>query len=129
MDLSEYDRTAINRVRRSQKLLPVLLLILWLVGGGVVSYRVSVILDMTRSHGVESVSELISFVSNIDTEKAQFSRFEVLLLREGDSVTTGLLFMFMLTVFGLSILPMGRLIIRLADSAGDSRTDARCSQQ
>jgi hypothetical protein len=123
MALSENDRTAVRRVRRSQKVLPVFLLIVWVFGGALLSYRVSLILDITRPLGVESVSELISVGSSIDTEKEQFSRFEVLLLREGDSVTTGLLFMFMLTVFGLSILPMGRLVIRLADSADHSGTN------
>lgn len=124
MSLSERDQAAIGRVRRSQKVLPVFLLMVWILGGALIAYQVTVIMDLARPHGVDSLSKLISVVSNIDTSSEQLPRFEVLLLQERDSVTTGLLFMFLLTVFGLSILPLGRLIIRLADSLSDSGKNA-----
>ena len=117
MSLSEDDRAAVRRVRRSQKVIPVFLLLMWLIGSGLLFYRISVILDITRPHGVESVSGLISLVSSINTDQEQFSRFEMLLLREENSVTTGVLFMFMMTVFCVSLLPMGRLVVRLAAAA------------
>jgi hypothetical protein len=117
MSLSEGDRAAVERVRRSQKVIPVFLLLMWLIGSGVLVYRVSVILDVTRPHGVESVSELLSLLSSIETDKEQFSRFEMLLVREERAVTTGFLFMFIVTVFCASLIPMGRLVDRLAAAA------------
>ena len=87
MAISERDRVAVERVKRSQKIVPILIVLMWIVGGALFAYKTSVLLSAMRPEGVESVSELFSFVSSIDTHQEEFSRFEVFLLNEKNSAT------------------------------------------
>ena len=114
MAISENDLKHVDRVRRGRKLIVPVLVLLWFLGGAVWIFRISVLADAGREHGIDGYSELLSEAMNFDEDRPEFSRWEVFLMHQGQSMRTTAYFLVAATVFLISLMPVLGLVDTLA---------------
>ena len=113
MAILDEELKQVARARRGRKLIVPLLGFLWLLALGVWLFKLSVLVDAGRLHGIDGYSELVAAALRFDQDRSEFSRWEVFLMYQGQSMRTTAYFLLAATVFLLSLLPVLRLVDEL----------------
>lgn len=114
MTTSEEAARHITRARRFRKLIVPVLVLMWLLGTGLWSFKLSVLLKMGREHGIDSYSQLLSSAFGFDGGRLQFNSWDVFLMGQGNSLRTTVDVLVVVTIFMLANIPPLRLIETLA---------------
>jgi hypothetical protein len=114
MAISERALKQVTRARRSRRLILPLLGTLWVLAVGLWLFKLSVLVDAGRQHGINGYTQLVFEALSFDEGRSEFTRWEVFLMHQGQSMRLTAYFLFAATVFLLSLIPLLRLVDELA---------------
>jgi hypothetical protein len=110
-------RTLVSRCRRGRRLILPVILALWTLQLGSVLFRIR---GLIRDDRVGDLSTLLSTAAAYDQGQQQFSRFEVFVALEAQSMVLWFLVAVIVTIFGLSLIPLLKMVERLAAERSQS---------